>query len=178
MVTLNYYLACGCVEDKSISNECDAVSGQCPCYPGATGTKCDACEPGMYQCNSPDGAQECGCNVEGTVDASIECAEVTGECTCIDTVVGLQCDQCEDQHWNFPNCLRESFINFSHRVFTTFKIFTACACDVGGSVDNHCHTTDGKCTCNDNVIGHTCDKCDDGFYLHPTCHGKLDSNVV
>ena len=70
----------------------------------------------MYQCNSPDGAQECGCNVEGTVEASIECAEVTGECTCIDTVVGLQCDQCEDQHWNFPNCLRESFIiNFANK---------------------------------------------------------------
>ena len=45
--TLLSFTACNCSE-LSISEECDAVTGQCQCQEGAIGIKCDDCAFGYF----------------------------------------------------------------------------------------------------------------------------------
>ena len=45
--------------------------------------------------------QHCECNPLGSV--SLDCDD-HGLCQCKDNVVGDKCDQCAEEHFNFPNC--------------------------------------------------------------------------
>lgn len=47
---------------------------------------------------------ECNCNITGTVDPSLPCELVHGQCGCKAGVTGRQCDQCEHMYVGFgPN---------------------------------------------------------------------------
>ena len=45
--------------------------------------------------------QSCDCNPLGSV--SLNCDD-HGLCDCKENVVGDKCDQCAEEHFNFPNC--------------------------------------------------------------------------
>ena len=38
-----------------------------------------------------------------------------------------------------------------------------------GSIDNVCDVGNGKCTCKNNITGHNCDKCIEGYHGYPEC---------
>ena len=53
--------------------------------------------------------EDCVCNELGSVDLTCNC----GKCLCKTNVVGDTCDQCEIEHYDFPNCKgRYSFSEF------------------------------------------------------------------
>ena len=43
---------------------------------------------------------ECDCNSSEGVDASVVCATYGGQCSCLDGVTGLQCDECMNGWFN------------------------------------------------------------------------------
>ena len=47
-------------------------------------------------------AEPCNCNTLGS--SSIACDDTTGQCHCDENVVGIHCDQCAGEYYNFPNC--------------------------------------------------------------------------
>ena len=49
-----------------------------------SGRACDVCSEGSYNLRSanPDGCDDCGCDVSGTVNGSVACHKVTGQCSC------------------------------------------------------------------------------------------------
>ena len=46
--------------------------------------------------------------------------------------------------------------------------FLACDCNPDGSV-NHLCDDNGKCTCNEHVVGDKCDSCAEGYANFPDC---------
>lgn len=42
---------------------------------------------------------ECGCDVLGTNRTAGPCDRNTGQCPCLDNVVGRRCDMCRENHW-------------------------------------------------------------------------------
>ena len=58
------------------------------------------------------------------------------------------------------------------QVFICICIIQACECDVNGSKSIDCDE-DGKCSCNDNIIGDKCNECADGYAKFPDCTGNL-----
>ena len=80
-------------------------SGQCKCKLLTTGQTCDRCIDGFYNLTAfnPKGCEECGCDIIGTVGASLSCDSITGKCHCKEHVVGLQCDECERGYYNLSH---------------------------------------------------------------------------
>ena len=60
-------------------------------------TKSDPLDPETPYGPDPD---DCQCNELGSVDLTCNC----GKCLCKTNVVGDTCDQCEIEHYDFPNC--------------------------------------------------------------------------
>ena len=46
---------------------------------------------------------ECTCNLLGTDNESGACDRKTGQCPCQPNVIGLNCDQCEVNHWKIAS---------------------------------------------------------------------------
>ena len=44
---------------------------------------------------------DCNCNVDGST--SLQCKD-DGSCDCNKYIDGDKCDQCMEQHYNFPTC--------------------------------------------------------------------------
>jgi len=67
------------------------VGGECECKVNVAGRRCDTCKDGYYnlQTSNPTGCQACDCLVSGTVNASVTCDAVTGQCHCKHNVQGL-----------------------------------------------------------------------------------------
>ena len=53
--------------------------------------------------------------------------------------------------------------------------FIDCGCNREGSTSLICNKTDGQCKCKANDDSRQCEKCQDGFKLHPNCTGKVNS---
>lgn len=47
--------------------------------------------------------------------------------------------------------------------------FTACNCNLVGSVNGKCDLETSQCECRVNFAGLLCDKCADGYYDYPRC---------
>lgn len=89
--------SCPCPEThRNFAKGCTFTNGRvsCSCRPGYIGDFCDFCAPGYYGTPEQDGGGciECNCNPHGSV--SIECDGLSGECMCIDGIMGKRCDQC------------------------------------------------------------------------------------
>ena len=52
---------------------------------------------------------DCACNLNGSMDNN--CNNVTGNCSCLENVVGKRCDQCLPDFYNFPNCTGNACMN-------------------------------------------------------------------
>ncbi|XP_041465665.1 laminin subunit beta-1-like [Lytechinus variegatus] len=84
-----------------------------------------------------DGAQECDCDLVGSVGLS--CTSYGGQCTCKGGVGGRTCDSCLPEFFSFRS--------------------TGCtSCDCFGD-DKVCDVTTGQCNCPTNTAGRRCDRC-------------------
>nr|XP_055024603.1 multiple epidermal growth factor-like domains protein 9 [Misgurnus anguillicaudatus] len=87
----------------------------------------------------------CNCSGEGVSDPD-ECDHETGQCDCMPGYTGLQCEDCEEDH------------------FTNGTIgCLPCGCDSFGAVSSHCDSS-GTCDCKTGVYGPKCDDCHPGFF--------------
>ncbi|XP_069587314.1 laminin subunit alpha-3 [Ranitomeya imitator] len=136
---------CSCTGAGALSNNCDPVTGQCPCRVGFRGTACDTCAPGYFHYPF---CQRCACNPAGVVP---EVCSPTGKCLCKLRVEGAQCDQCRPGYHSFPNCKE-------------------CDCGTLGALDPSCGPN-GECFCHHNYAGQTCNQCAPNFYNYPICIG-------
>ncbi|XP_060787162.1 multiple epidermal growth factor-like domains protein 9 [Neoarius graeffei] len=94
-----------------------------------------------------DNSQElvCNCSTEGVSDPD-ECDRDTGQCVCLAGYTGLQCEECEEDHFSngTVGCL-------------------PCGCDSFGAVSPECDSS-GTCVCKTGVYGPKCDDCHPGFF--------------
>ena len=79
--------------EASTSSQCDLLTGECQCQPGATGAKCDRCQAGFWNLG-PNGCESCGCNTDFAVGGT--CDQETGQCECLPGVVGQNCNRCPE----------------------------------------------------------------------------------
>ncbi|XP_053480054.1 multiple epidermal growth factor-like domains protein 9 isoform X1 [Ictalurus furcatus] len=94
-----------------------------------------------------DNSQElvCNCSTEGVLDPD-DCDRDTGQCVCMAGYTGLQCEECEEDHFSngTVGCL-------------------PCGCDSFGAVGPGCDSS-GTCVCKTGVYGPKCDDCHPGFF--------------
>ncbi|XP_076245323.1 wing blister [Calliopsis andreniformis] len=135
-------LPCDCDPLGSSSNECNEISGQCPCKPLFEGRDCSSCIEGYG--NVTAGCRECDCDV-GALDEV--CDPVTGECRCASGVLGFRCDRCDVDHYDLSvgGC-------------------KGCRCNPIGSITTACDIVTGQCQCKHHITGRQCDQCMTGFW--------------
>merc|ERR1719457_407351 len=178
--------SCNC---NGHADTCDELTGVCfNCRDNTIGDSCEMCKDGYHgnpllgslekcrPCNCPDGPNgdrqfSTGCKKDGTVNSKCvgddcECDAVTGQCQCLDNVVGRRCDQCEPNHWNLKSK----------------KGCESCNCNLNNSKGPTCDEITGQCQCNDGFGGRTCDGCADGFYGDPNvkcyaCQCDIDGST-
>nr|XP_026694945.1 laminin subunit beta-2 isoform X3 [Ciona intestinalis] len=81
--------------------QCDATTGQCPCYPNVSGQNCDQCLPNHWKLASGTGCESCGCSPEHSLGTT--CNEITGQCLCVDGFGGRTCHNCADGYFGNPD---------------------------------------------------------------------------
>ncbi|XP_078016774.1 usherin [Epinephelus lanceolatus] len=136
------------------------------CTHNTTGKNCELCVSGFFRLEegdptSVDLCQPCSCNTAGTVNNSMECAQVGGQCTCKAAVTGRRCEECLPGWYG----LKASNPNGC----------TRCNCSDIGIVSTStegvpsCHQDTGLCQCKPHVTGPSCDRCEFGYWnlSHP-----------
>ncbi|KAM3876945.1 usherin [Diretmus argenteus] len=133
------------------------------CMHNTAGKNCERCRSQFFRLeeSSADVCQPCNCHTPGTVNGSMECDQVGGQCQCKAAVTGRQCAECLPgwyglQTWHPKGCVR-------------------CNCsDIGvirtsGGVDHRCDQDTGQCHCKPQVTGVYCDRCEFGYWnlSHP-----------
>ena len=100
----------------------------------------------------------CQCDDQGRKNNI--CNKETGDCDCIRNVKGDLCEECIENHYDFP----------------TGK---ACHCDKKGSTNKACNVDSGDCDCLPNVCGPKCDKCSRHYFPDPfpNCKGIQMSSI-
>lgn len=58
---------------------------------------------GMYQPIILGSSTECKCDILGTNGTLKYCDRQTGQCPCLSNVMGLDCDQCTENHWKIAS---------------------------------------------------------------------------
>ena len=91
----------------------------------------------------------CGCDSLGSKGVSCDDG---GVCNCKKDFVGMKCDTCAPDRYNYPLCKE-------------------CNCDPAGSNSTSCNKETGQCHCYENFGGLKCDSCAEGFYDYPLCNG-------
>ncbi|KAI5622152.1 multiple epidermal growth factor-like domains protein 9, partial [Silurus asotus] len=87
----------------------------------------------------------CNCSMEGVLEPD-DCDRDTGQCVCMAGYTGLQCEECEEDHFSNGTigCL-------------------LCGCDTFGAAGPGCDSS-GTCVCKTGVYGPKCDDCSPGFF--------------
>ncbi|GFO21134.1 laminin subunit alpha-3 [Plakobranchus ocellatus] len=133
------------------------VGRLCECKDKVVGRICDQCIPGYWNLNrnNPEGCEECGCYIPGTLTDVNRCDMETGQCECKTYVTGRNCDRC-----------RPGFYNLQEK--NPFGC-QGCNCNRGGSLSDICDPVTGQCRCKQRVTGRRCDQPLSGYfvpYLH------------
>ncbi|KAM4522105.1 laminin subunit alpha-2 isoform 5-T5 [Odontesthes bonariensis] len=133
--------------DLSIPGSCDPITGQClRCRQGYGGMDCESCAEGFYgDAITAKNCQSCQCHTNGSVSGV--CNKESGQCQCLENVVGRQCDKCVPQ---------------THGI-ETGGVCVPCHCNSFGSKSFDCDET-GQCRCQPGVGGPKCDRCARGFF--------------
>ncbi|CAL8351742.1 unnamed protein product [Merluccius merluccius] len=131
------------------------------CMHNTTGKNCELCRSHFFQLEgadpgSVDVCRPCNCNTAGTLNGSMECDQVGGQCRCKAAVTGRQCADCLpgwfDLQGRHPQgCVR---CNCSGAGLTRGPHAGRATCDQ--------HT--GQCHCKPHVTGISCDRCEFGFW--------------
>ncbi|KAK6016817.1 laminin EGF-like protein [Ostertagia ostertagi] len=159
----------------SIGQQCDEQTGQCFCPPHVEGTACDKCVSYAFGYDPLIGCQkvpsiyfglfenihpilivkmpkfsliilfQCGCHVQGSEGASLQCDPNSGQCLCRESIGGRQCDRCLAGFYGFPHCY-------------------GCRCNTAGTTEEICDPATAHCTCKENVAGPSCDTCKSGTF--------------
>ncbi|XP_030630773.1 LOW QUALITY PROTEIN: usherin [Chanos chanos] len=126
------------------------------CKHNTTGRNCERCKSLFYrEAESVPWAEDvckpCDCFAAGTVNSSLECEEIGGQCKCKRHVSGRRCNQCQHGFYKLHSSLAGGC--------------QPCGCNTAGTLRAHitCHQASGQCQCKAHVIGRTCDRCDFGF---------------
>ena len=141
------------------------ICAECPT--GRIGSRCELCEDGYF--GDPEGLQgprrECRkCECSRNIDPSAigNCDRLTGECLrCIDDTDGFNCEKCKSGF--FGDAL-------APRQIGDPKNCQPCQCYPVGTFMSaanqlpECNAFTGKCSCKENVVGHDCEKCKDGYW--------------
>ncbi|XP_053174071.1 laminin subunit alpha-5 [Scomber japonicus] len=106
---------CTCDPRTSLDTSCTA-SGLCHCRPNYSGASCDQCAPGYYGYPS---CTPCQCSAEGSRYTS--CDQVTGQCVCQHSVVGLSVTAVHTAPTASPTAKLEPAIQ-SARFITEFSL--------------------------------------------------------
>ncbi|OXB78688.1 UNVERIFIED_CONTAM: hypothetical protein H355_002653 [Colinus virginianus] len=145
----------------SVSQLCDAGSGQCRCLPGAVGRQCDRCQPGHWGFPS---CRPCQCNGHAE-----ECDPRTGSCLhCRDHTTGRHCERCQDGYYGDP-------------VLGSGQQCRPCPCPgYPGTRHYHgssCHADEEThhivCLCAPGYTGPRCDRCSPGYFGTPEMEGGM-----
>ncbi|KAJ7988957.1 hypothetical protein DPEC_G00314570 [Dallia pectoralis] len=152
---------------------CDPVTALCPCRDRVEGAQCTRCSPHHYNVTSdlyhvithdpyynftfdllglaPQGCVPCACDRTGTVDETV-CDAATGQCVCVPTHHGRDCDQCRPGYFFLESRPDE-------------RLCVECDCHPMGSSWPLCDGHTGQCVCVDpSVTGRTCDQCQELHY--------------
>ncbi|KAF1392228.1 hypothetical protein PFLUV_G00050580 [Perca fluviatilis] len=154
---------CSCSPDGSLSDVCDAMSGQCPCRPHFHGRTCEVCSKGYWKPALTSFCKPCGC--DPTRSYSDTCDQVTGQCQCRPGFGGPTCSECPDNTYGDP--------------LTGCR---SCRCDAEGTLPGGCDKQTGACLCRPGVRGNRCDSCSRGHCdsfpgceTCPSCFFTLDA---
>ncbi|XP_062609553.1 uncharacterized protein LOC134271352 [Saccostrea cucullata] len=181
---------------KNASCQDTKDSFNCSCNVGfhGDGINCTECSDTAFgdQCS-----ETCSCNVVGSID----CDDITGNCTCKDGWNGSNCEFTNECETGANNChknascqdTKDSFncscnvgfhgdgINCTECSVTTFgdQCSETCSCNVVGSID--CDDITGNCTCKDGWNGSNCEftnECESGAnncHKNASCQDTKDS---
>ncbi|XP_052061386.1 cadherin EGF LAG seven-pass G-type receptor 2-like isoform X1 [Mytilus californianus] len=75
---------CNCPEDKGFSGHCGTTKREC------------RCKSNHYRPVGSDRCFPCDCYMKGAINDT--CHPVTGQCPCMESVIGRQCNQCESPY--------------------------------------------------------------------------------
>ncbi|KAI1305823.1 Laminin subunit beta-1 [Halotydeus destructor] len=142
--------------DMNMPGNCDSRTGEClRCLYNTEGDNCQHCRPGFWGDASKQQCTQCVCNRLGTDTSDsglVVCDRVSGQCPCLPNVVGRQCDECRDNHFNFSSgtgC-------------------EACGCDFPrGAYSEKCNLYDGQCHCKPERGDRKCDQCKPNHWGDP-----------
>ncbi|XP_054641853.1 laminin subunit beta-3-like [Dunckerocampus dactyliophorus] len=152
---------CSCSPEGSLSDICDAVTGQCPCQPHFHGLSCQSCARGYWKPPVSEYCQLCSC--DPTRSLSDTCDQSTGQCQCRAGFGGRTCNGCPANTYGDPliGC-------------------KPCLCDAEGT--EVCDKQTGTCVCHPGVTGPRCDSCSRGrcdsfpdCEACPSCFFTLDA---
>ncbi|XP_026765161.2 laminin subunit beta-1 [Galleria mellonella] len=143
--------------DITKPGNCDPYTGKClQCLFNTAGDHCEVCEDGYYGNALEQACYKCNCSVLGTNFTKGNCDGITGQCPCFNNVMGINCDQCTENHWRIAlgtGC-------------------DPCDCDPIGSLSAQCNPYIGRCDCKPGHGGRQCDQCQENYWGNPNieCH--------
>ncbi|XP_022829188.1 laminin subunit beta-1 [Spodoptera litura] len=146
---------CECNENTDVTKpgNCDPYTGKClQCLHNTAGEHCEKCAEGYYGNALEKTCYPCNCSELGTNFTVGNCDGVTGQCPCFKNVMGVNCDQCTENHWRIAlgtGC-------------------DPCDCDPIGSLSPQCNPYIGKCDCKPGHGGRQCDQCQENHWGVPS----------
>ncbi|XP_054279344.1 laminin subunit beta-1 [Macrosteles quadrilineatus] len=125
----------------------------CECDDGYAGTRCDVCADNYYGNPKEIGGSCTLCNCSNNIDISRpgNCDPLSGKCLqCLFNTDGENCERCKENYYG-------DAIN---------HLCTECVCNILGTNKSAgpCDGTTGQCPCLPNVIGLTCDTCQENHW--------------
>uniref|UniRef100_A0A3Q0RBB8 Usher syndrome 2A (autosomal recessive, mild) n=1 Tax=Amphilophus citrinellus TaxID=61819 RepID=A0A3Q0RBB8_AMPCI len=136
------------------------------CMHNTTGKNCEQCISGFFRLEdsdptSVDVCQPCNCYTAGTVNGSMDCAQIGGQCHCKAAVTGRECADCLPGWFDLTASNPNGCISCNCSDMGIMRTST-------GAVPSCNHYT-GQCRCKPHVTGLSCDHCEFGYWnlSHP-----------